>query len=186
MLFLDEKAQIGRVASAHSGQRLSFLLVALATLAALTLFRAAKENGDLSETISSWFDERSQHIDPVHALPLLFQSFQDDLFEVAVGEAMEHIIEQVEHETIKGLYGVEMSEKREANLPFSSTFEFIGAHFDTSDPAHILRRPADHILSALDVDITWLAGKRKALASRKRAKERVGRLAFCARFVRHG
>lgn len=43
-----------------------------------------------------WFNERAQHVYPIHALTLLFQSFQGELLEVEAGEEVEQFIECVE------------------------------------------------------------------------------------------
>lgn len=47
-------------------------------------------------TISSWFHEHAKIHDPMQALPLILQSFQDDLLEVAVAEQAEKIVEEVQ------------------------------------------------------------------------------------------
>lgn len=41
----------------------------------------------------------------------MFQSFQDDLLEVAVGEQAELIIEEAEERTIQHQLGIELSKK---------------------------------------------------------------------------
>lgn len=85
-LRIEKRAQMSRVARDYSGQRLSFLLVALASAAALALFRKALESNEITNTIARWFHERAQMHEPTQDLPQMFQLFQDDLLEVAVGE----------------------------------------------------------------------------------------------------
>lgn len=58
-------------------------------------------------------------------------------------------MEEVETKTLQGELGVQLSTKPEANKPFSSTFDFIGAAFDVSNLEGLRRRPADHILERL-------------------------------------
>lgn len=66
-----------------------------------------------------------------------------------------------------------MSQKEEANMPLSCTFDFIDAFFHTSDHGPINRRTANHILH-------------NKLADRKRTQKLIGRLAFYARIMPHG
>lgn len=74
----------------------------------------------------------------------------------------------------------------EACRSFSCSFEFIDARFETKDPSRLMRRPADHILQALDDNQHWFKDKNKKLAARQRLQVFIRRLSFCARFFRHG
>lgn len=77
---------MGRVASAHSGQRYSFILVALASTEALALFRTSPSNNEIPDSVAKWFHERAAIGNQAQALPLMFQSSKDDLLQVAGGE----------------------------------------------------------------------------------------------------
>lgn len=63
---------------------------------------------------------------------LIFLIFQDDLLEIAVGAQAQSIAAEVKSEFICGELDVDLSKKQEANLPFASIFEFIGAEFNTT------------------------------------------------------
>lgn len=69
---------------------------------------------------------------------------------------------------------------------FSTIFEFIWAHFDTSDIETISRSPAKHILEAFRKDMFWLKSRQGKLTLRKRVLEVVGRAAFYSEFIRNG
>lgn len=69
---------------------------------------------------------------------LSFVVFQEDLLEVAVHEDAQRTVEEVESQLICNELNVELNEKPEANLPFSTTFEFIWAELITADPAAII------------------------------------------------
>lgn len=62
----------------------------------------------------------------------------------------------VETETLRGELGIQMIAKPEVNLPFSSSFEFIGARFDASNLENPTHRPAYHILERLRDEVLWL------------------------------
>lgn len=76
-----------------------------------------------------------------------------------------------------------MSDKDETKKPFNTTFEFIGAHFDTSNIDHIVMRPAYHIIKAYRADAAWIMPHSGKLATRKKVLEVVGRAVFCAKFI---
>lgn len=109
---------MGRVSSAQSGQRLSFLLVALASASPLSLFRWVLSNNEIPSTIGRWFRERAVLDDPTQALPFMFHSFQDYLLQVAVGERAGSIIEDVERHALHDQLGNELSKKTKAFQPF--------------------------------------------------------------------
>lgn len=89
------------LASVHFGQHMSFPLVALASAAVLGRFRSALERRQTPDTITGWFQERAATGEPTQALELTFQSFQDDLLQIAVGHNAETIIDEVERRTLQ-------------------------------------------------------------------------------------
>lgn len=72
--------------------------------------------------VAHWFYDRTVATDPTQALPLMFQSFQDDLLQVAVGHQAELIIDDVEFHTLREKLGIELSNKSEACRPLSCSF----------------------------------------------------------------
>lgn len=106
--YIKKRAQMGMVASAQAGKRLSFLLVALATTAALALFPSDLPNNEVTHSIARWFHERAIQSDKILALPLMFHSFQEDLLhvEVAVGERAEANIDKVKRDNLQELIGI--------------------------------------------------------------------------------
>lgn len=157
---IDRQDQMGRVWSAHSEQGLSFLLVALNSAVELALFRSALESNEIMDTVGKWFRERATLHDPTQALPLMFQSFQDDLLQVAVGKQTESIVDEVETHKLQNQLGIELRQKAEACRRFSCSFKFIGAHYDTSYPSKLQRQKADHILQALTEGHRWFKDKK--------------------------
>lgn len=153
---------------------------------ALDLFMNAMAEGHVPDSIRRLFGDHAKSIPVTQVLPLLLQAFKDDMLQVSADELAEDTIEQVEQKIIKDKLGIQMSVKPDANMPFSTRFDFIGATFDTSDPANIFSSPTSHILTALSANMVWLATRKGKLALRKQALQFVGRLAFCARFVRLG
>lgn len=182
-LYIDTRAQMGVLASAHYGQRLSFLVAAIGTTEASCMFTDAVCQGKLTSTFAKWHQERCQHGDKLGAMPFLLQSFQDDLLQVAVGEVAESIIENVEETVIQDRLSIILSPKEDANEPFASEFDFIGASFDTSDVQNIRRRPSSHILTNLHKDMLCIRCRAGMLSPRKRVLDAVGRAAFCANFI---
>lgn len=119
-------------------------------------------------------------------LPLLFSVFQDDILELAVGSTVCTLALKIEDNAICGTLGVGLSSKPEANRPFSTRFECIGAYFITEDPTYITRRLALHVLEAVERDLVWLEANRCRLVDELMVQRVVGRLTFCARFLDHG
>lgn len=177
---------MGRVASAHSGQRISFLVAAAATAAAFEMFTAKVRTHQVYPAIVAWHHKRWREGDQANALPMFIQPFQDGFLQVAVGNCAEESIDEVEVGLIKERLGVQMSTKEDANRPFHTTFEFTGAAFDTSGTENVRRKPPAHILSSIANDLAWITARRSKLSNRKRELEVVGRAAFCSRFVRFG
>lgn len=92
----------------------------------------------------------------------------------------------MEKEVICAELGVELSDKPEDNLTFRSTFEFIGAAFDTTDHKYIIRRPARYIRDALERDMEWIITHKCQLVGLSLLQLVVGRLKFWATFVELG
>lgn len=65
----------------------------------------------------------------VDVLPMMVQTFQDDMLQIAVDETTDEIINTVEHDHLQQKIGIAMSDKEETNRPFQTSFEFIGAQF---------------------------------------------------------
>lgn len=105
---------MGRVSSAHSIQRLYFLLVVLASAAAIALFRSALSNNEIPGKIACWFRELVVLRDPTQVIPLMFQSFQEELLQVVVGERAESIIDEFKRHTLQDQLCIELSKKTEA------------------------------------------------------------------------
>lgn len=114
LFLIDKRAQMGRVSSAHSIQRLYFLLVVLASAAAIALFRSALSNNEIPGKIASWFRELVVLRDPTQVIPLMFQSFQEELLQVVVGERAESIIDEFKRHTLQDQLCIELSKKTEA------------------------------------------------------------------------
>lgn len=56
---IDKRAEMGRVESAPSGQQLSILLVGLACIATLALFRMALSYNGIPDYVATWLQEKS-------------------------------------------------------------------------------------------------------------------------------
>lgn len=108
------------------------------------------------------------------------------MIEVDVGADSVGVLESIKPDVICTELDVKLSAKPEANLPFSTHFEFIGAAFDMSDPRHITRRPADHVLAGVEKDFTWINEHRGHLFDRNQLQMAVGRFTFCCRFTTRG
>lgn len=108
-------------------------------------------------------------------LVLSFLQFQDDLLEIAVCTDAQRLVEDVESQFICGEPEVELSAIPEANLPFSTTFKFIGAEFITTNPAAIIRRPAKHVR---DDDIKWILDNARKLMPYTRLQVAIGHVTF--------
>lgn len=130
--YIEIRAQMRCMSSANAG-RLSFLITSIATAVALEFFQAMIDRKEIPNSLVQWHQNRAQHCGRINSMPLFMQAFQDDLLQVAVGDKAEAIIDEVEHMTIRGNLGIQLSPKEEANKSFDTSFEFIGAHFDTSD-----------------------------------------------------
>lgn len=117
-IHIDNLAQMGRVASVHLGKHLSFLLTSLASTAELVLFRHALSKNEIPNAVARWFYDRAVVRDQTQELPLLFQSFQDHLLQVVVGNQAELINDEVELHTLQEKLGIELSHKAEACQPF--------------------------------------------------------------------
>lgn len=112
-------------------------------------------------------------------MPLLLLIFQDDLLEISVGPTARTIIETVECNFIPGDPAVELSPKTDVNRPFATTFEFMGAEFDTFNRKHIKQRPTPHAKATIDEDFEWVISHRIKLVSRERLQIAIGRFTFC-------
>lgn len=108
---IDRRAQMGLVASAHSGQRLSVLLTSLASNPALGLSRSALYRKEIHSAIARCLYDRAAVTNLLQGLPLIFQSFQDDMLQVAVGHQAESIIDEVERHKLQEKLGIELIQK---------------------------------------------------------------------------
>lgn len=117
---------------------------------------------------------------------LSFLVFQDDVLEISVGAYAQKIMEEVKSQLICGELDFEPCEKPEANLPFSITFEFIGAEFITAYPAPIIRLPAKHLRAATVADTQWILNNAGKLVPNTLLQVGIGRLTFCSFFVQFG
>lgn len=177
---------MGRVASAHLGQRNCFLIAAIDMHRVAWDFRRRVQNGEVSAPIARWTTKRSKTRSVEHTLPLMFLVFQDDMLELVVGDQSQSIMANIETSLTGEECGVEFKAKPGANQPFETEFEFIGAEFDTSDAANVRRRPAQHVIQNVERGITWVQEHLCRLVDCKKMQTVVGRLTFCSRFVDFG
>lgn len=184
--YRDERMQMGRVASAHTGQRTFQLIVAIMNEDAAAQTDLLMARSALHPAKARWIRARTDQLGKYQAATALMQVFQDDLLKVAVGKDMEDVIERVETDTLRHEPSVRLSPKPEANRPFSTKFEFIRAEFDTSDLGELRRRPANHILDRLREQVPQFLERGPALMKISTAQELIGWVAFCARFLTHG
>lgn len=133
-----------------------------------------------------WIQNRRKLLDEVHAVVAIFQVFQEDLLEIAVGTDMERVVREIERDTLQGDLQVKLSAKPKATKELDTRFEFIGAEFDTFNIEDIRRKPVEHILEKLRAQVPQLLDRAPALMELTRAEELIGLLAFCARFIPHG
>lgn len=148
--YKDYREQMGRVGSAHFGQRASALIAADAMRRSNHILQEYRNGDTLSPTLKRWINDRA-YLQPIkQRLPLILLIFQDNLLEIAVGSSAPVIIESVERNFIKGELEVEFSPKQKANRRFATTFEFIGAEFDTYNSKNIKRRLEPHVSITLE------------------------------------
>lgn len=67
------------------------------------------------------------------------------MLELVVGQRAQDIVQLVENKRIRDKLEVDFSPKHKSNRPFSTTFDYIGAEFNTADCSNITRRPERHI-----------------------------------------
>lgn len=140
---------MGLVASAHLGQRTSFLITSLAMHLAADKFEQRLHHGEIPQLISALVEQRRQQHELTQILPLLFLVFQDIMLELAVGKQAQVMVQDIETTYIQDKLSVVFSSKPEANKPFDHMFEFIGAEFKTKDCNNITLRPAQHVRQSL-------------------------------------
>lgn len=185
VFYRDERMQMGRVASAHTGQRTSQLITAAMKEEADKLTEQTRISGAMHPTKVEWLVQCEAALGKEVAVEIM-QVFQDDLLEIAMWSDMENIIQQIEMETLQGELQVLLSAKPKANKPFSQVFGFIGATFNVSNLHDIRRKPADHIIERLRVQCKSVLARGPGLMDLTKAQELVGCLAFCARFIACG
>lgn len=136
-MYIYVRAQMGRVVGAHLGQHTSFLISSIAMQRAALDFRHCVHNGEVPAPITLWAAIRPKTSTVEQTLPIIFLVFQDDMLELVVGDQAQNILANIENSLIREELGVEFSTKPKANRTFETTFEFIGAEFDTSDASNV-------------------------------------------------
>lgn len=82
--YLDFQAQMGRVASAHLGQRASFLIAAVAMEKETQELKRRISRGTIPKFLTQWIEQHTEH-NMEQIIPLLFLVLQENMLELAVG-----------------------------------------------------------------------------------------------------
>lgn len=178
--------QMGRLASAHNWQSTSQLIVAVMNEEASAKTARLMAHGALHPSKSRWIQLRTERLGQQQAAVAMMQVFQDYLLEVAVEKYMKEVVDQVEAGTLRGELQVCLSPKPEANRPFGTKFEFIGAECDTSDLEQVRRHPADHIFERIREQLPICLERWPELMDLAVAQELIWRVAFCAMVLVRG
>lgn len=177
---------MGSVDSTKLGKRTSFLVTALAMGKAAYEFEQRLHRCTVPKHIDIWAHKRREHKNTAQLTPLLLLVFKEDMTDPAVRQIEDAIIEQFEHDFIRGTFDVEFSTKPDATLTFATIFDFIGAECETSYYQIIKRRMARHVREALQEDFARVRTKRGTLVDRATLERTTRRLTFCARFLHYG
>lgn len=114
---------MGRAASAQSGQRTSLLIShVLQTTAAdqeWGIRRDAPQGSGIAKLVV-WFDNRKKAFshEPRQASAVAVSVYQDDLTVIVIGSAAAQEVEANVQRLLVETYGIQLSQKAEANMPF--------------------------------------------------------------------
>lgn len=182
---IDKRVQMGRKTSAFHGQRLAYLIAEIIEDAADTEQWAThgltKERKD---QVTEWMRERATLGKRQHRA-FRVSPFQDDLTILAVGEhATSHILRRIKE--ILAQLVIALSPKPEANKPFSTRFDSIGASYNTSDASHIKITPTESIRCKLREVIEEARKNRNKLVDLEVIQQWTGLAQFISSFIKDG
>lgn len=78
-IYIDVRAQMEGIASAHLGQRTSYLITAIAMKHAAREFHKRMSTDEIRTLLAQWAKQHSEEYEPEETMPLIFLVFQDDL-----------------------------------------------------------------------------------------------------------
>jgi len=130
---VDLRMQMGRSASAHSGQRLSSLIAAKLSLLAAEQEWGRESYSDAQlEIIEAWGVKRRMIWSCCsQARTIIFMVYQDDLTVICMGTDAAKIIDKHINDKLAE-WKIPVSIKPETSKPFSTVFDALGATFDLS------------------------------------------------------
>lgn len=180
----DRRMQMGRASAAHNAQAASFLVVHIILI---ELERRQVGTGKRNDKLKRWIQARKMHFpNDIHQCrPYSVQIFQDDLILLAAGKDIANELYLAAKAVINKL-GIILSDKPEANRPFSTRFEALGALYDTSDLRNIKVRPADRSVQKASEAADLFRINENSVITREQAESAVGSLGFAARFAHNG
>lgn len=178
--------QMGRFGRAHTGQRASQLITAVLNDEISRRSERRMKSGAMRKATAEWIGQRTKILGRQQAAIAVAQIFKDDLLELAGGDGMQEVIDNVGEEVLEGELRVQLSPKPEANRPLTPCFDFIYASFDTSNLEGLSRRAVDHILNWLRDQLQPILAQGPRLRTISQAQDLIVILSFCARFVAQG
>jgi len=184
---VDLRMQMGRSASAHSGQRLSSLITAKLSLLAADQEWGRETYSDAQlEVIKTWSSKRKTAFGCTsQTRTIIFMVYQDDLTVICMGTRAAKIIDG----NIKGKlaqWKIPVSNKPETSKPFSEIFDALGATFNLSTPGQFSYAPSSKSIERLREvakEAKRLKGKFVDLLTMQKW---AGIYYYASRFVRHG
>lgn len=181
----DYRIQMGRASAAHIGQRTS-LFITFLIKEEVRRKRKFVTSTDLHDPLALWILRRQEAFpdDPDHSCPFYLSVFQDDLTFIAAGHDVAEEVWQAALTVFKRV-GITLSDKPEANKPFDSTFESIGALYDTEDLDNILVMPTHKTLEKTG-DAVKILTPSDLPKPREDVESAIGSISFAAKFALNG
>jgi len=184
---IDMRMQMGRAASAHSGQRLASLLAEI-------LAQTAQEEQwgydgfteQQLQQIDSWKTQRRNIWScSKQSRTIIFPVFQDDLTVLCLGQ---HVANEVHKKSTEILqyFEVDVSTKPEASKPFSSEFDSLGATFKLQPSGQWTCSPSRKSIEKFDEMLAEVQSWNDNLVELLRMQKIAGLFYFISKFVRNG